>query len=184
MLPENLRESLFTAEPLSPERQQRFHDELVRIMEPRLSRRYRVYYTMMLVCLLMGVFGESCRLVFYADHRLVSALYVLIWAASAAWVFHILQRGAEPLRAMQGMSKAAAGIATAVAFILIFYGLKNPSLTAVFWALLGLLAFLMMSFINLWNRVITAERTTREQILRIEYHLADLASRQAPPPSR
>jgi hypothetical protein len=33
--------------------------------------------------------------------------------------------------------------------------------------------FLFMSFINLWNRVITAERTIREHILRVEYRVAD-----------
>ncbi len=61
-----------------------------------------------------------------------------------------------------------------VAGVLIFYGLQNPSLASVLWALLGLLVFLLTSFINLWNRVITAERTMREHILRVEYRLADL----------
>ena len=40
------------------------------------------------------------------------------------------------------------------------------------YVVLGLLLFLLLSFINLWNRVLTAERTMREHILRVEYRLA------------
>ena len=72
------------------------------------------------------------------------------------------------------MSKASQGIGAMVAGLLIAYGLQHPSLTSVLWALLGLLVFLLTSFINLWNRVLTSERTMREQILRVEYRLADL----------
>jgi hypothetical protein len=175
-----LRESLFNAEPVSPERQQRFREELARIVEPPLPRSHRLYYRMSLLGSVLGIPGSACGLLFDAQHRWMWALCLLVWTASAAWILHILRRGAEPLRTMQGMSKAFAGIGVLVAGLLIFHGLQNPSLGGVLWALGGLLLFLLTSFINLWNRVITAERTMQEHILRVEYRLADLASRQPP----
>jgi hypothetical protein len=170
----NLRESLFNAEPISPDRQQRFRGELAQILEPRLSRGYRLYYIMALVGLIAGLPGAVCGVLLDAEHRWIWALFLLGCTAFAGWILYILRRGAEPLRIMQGMSKAFAGIGALVAGLLIFHGLQGPSLASVLWALLGVLVFLLTSFINLWNRVITAELTMREHILRVEYRLADL----------
>jgi len=170
----NLRESLFNAEPISPDRQQRFRGELAQILEPRLSRGYRLYYIMALIGLIAGLPGAVCGVLLDAEHRWIWALFLLACTAFAGWIVYILRRGAEPLRIMQGMSKAFAGIGALFAGLLIFYGLQSPSLASVLWALLGMLVFLLTSFINLWNRVITAELTMREHILRVEYRLADL----------
>lgn len=169
----NLRESLFNAEPISPERQQRFREELAQIVEPRLSRSYRLFYILALVGLIVGLPGAMFAVLFDAEHRWVWALSLLVCIASAGWILYILRRGAEPLRIMQGMSKTFAGIGAVVAGLLIFFGLQSPSLASVLWALFGVLMFLLMSFINLRNRVSTAERTMREHILRVEYRLAD-----------
>jgi 4-amino-4-deoxy-L-arabinose transferase-like glycosyltransferase len=169
----NLRENLLNAEPVSPERQQRFREQLAQIMEPRLPRSYRLYYIVTLLGLVGGLPGAVCGLLFDAEHRWAWALFLLVCTAFAGWICYILRRGAEPLRMMQGMSKAFAGIGVLVASLLIVRGLQDPSLASVMWALLGLLVFLFMSFINLWNRVITAERTIREHILRVEYRVAD-----------
>lgn len=177
----SLRENLLRAEPLSSERQQRFQADLAQILEPRLPRSHRWYYSVALAGSVAGILGTACGVLFDAEHRWVLALFLLLWIASAGWYFHILRRGAEPLRTMQGMSKALAGVASLVAAILIFHGLQTPSLAGVLWALLGLLVFALTSFINLWNRLITAERTMRENMLRIEYRVAELASRLTPP---
>jgi hypothetical protein len=169
----NLRENLLSADPVSPERQQRFREQLAQIVEPPLPRSYRLYYIVALLGLVAGLPGAVCGLLFDAEHRWAWALFVLVCTAFAGWIYYILRRGAEPLRMMQGMSKASAGIGGLVASLLLVRGLQDPSLASVMWALLGLLVFLFMSFINLWNRVITAERTIREHILRVEYRLAD-----------
>ncbi len=173
----NLRDSLFNAEPISPERQQRFREELAGIVEPRLPRYHRWYYILALVGLVAGLPGAACAALFDTEHRFLWDLFLLVCIVFAGWIVYILRRGAEPLRIMQGMSKAFAGIGALVAVVLIFYGLQNPSLESVLWALLGLLVFLLTNIINLWNRVITAERTMREHILRVEYRLADLDRR-------
>ena len=170
----NLRESLFCAEPIDPERQRRFREELADIVEPRLSRGYRVYYIVALVGLVAGLPGAVAGVSFDSEHRSTWALSLVLCTFFAGWIVYILRRGAEPLRIMQGMSKASQGIGAMVAGLLIAYGLQHPSLTSVLWALFGLLVFLLTSFINLWNRVLTSERTMREQILRVEYRLADL----------
>ena len=171
---DNLRENLFGLEPLSPERQQRFREELAQIVEPRLSRGYRLYYLLGLAGSLIGLPGAVCGLLFDAEHRWIWALNLVVLLGFAGWVFYILRRGAEPLRIMQGMSKALAAVALFAAGLLIVYGIGSPSLASVLWSLLGLLLFLLVSFINLWNRVLTSERTVREHILRVEYQLAKM----------
>lgn len=175
MSPENnLRESLFDAEPISPQRQQQFRGELAQILEPRLSRGYRLYYIMALIGPIAGLPGAVCGVLLDAEHRWLWALFLLANTAFVGWIAYILYRGAEPLRIMQGLSKALAGVGALFAGGLIFYGLQNPSLASVLWALLGVLVFLLTNFINLWNRMLTAERTMREHLLRVEYRLADL----------
>lgn len=176
----NLRENLFSAEPISLDRQQRFREELAQIVEPKLPRSHRLYYTVTLVCLVLGMPGAICGLLLDANHRWVWALNLLVFVPAAGWILYILLRGAEPLQAMQSMSKAMVGLSAAVAFSLIYFSIQNPSLDRVLWALLAMLMFLLLSFINLWNRVLSAERVTREHLLRVEYRIADLASLVAP----
>jgi hypothetical protein len=177
----SLRESLFQAEPLSAERQQRFRDELGQILEPRLPRSHRWYYILALTGSLIGVFGTACGVLFDAEHRGLQALLLLVWTAFAGWVFYILRQGAEPLRIMQGLSKALTGISFLVAGLLLYHGLQDPSPARILWALAGLLLVLLTSLINLWNRVLMAERTVREHVLRVEYRLAEMASRMGTP---
>lgn len=179
----NLPEGLFSAEPISLDRQQRFREELAQIVEPTLPRSHRLYYTLSLACLAIGVPGALCGLVFDAEHRWIWGLNLVALVPMAGWILYILRRGAEPLRAMQSMSKAFVGVSAFAAFLLIYLGIQNPSLAGVLWALLGMLIFLLTSSINIWNRVLTAERVTREHILRVEYRIADLASHLAPPNS-
>ncbi len=171
---DNLRENLFGLEPLSPNHQQRFRDELAQIVEPQLSRGYRMYYLLGLAGCLIGLPGAVCGLLIDAEHRWVWALNLVVLLGFAGWILYILRRGAEPLRIMQGMSKAFAAATLLAAGVLIVYGIGNPSLSSVLWSLLGLLLFLLASFINLWNRELTAERTVREHILRVEYRLAKM----------
>jgi hypothetical protein len=176
----NLRDNLFSAEPISLDRQQRFREELAQIVEPTLPRIHRLYYTLSLVCLAIGIPGAFCGLVFDAEHRWTWGLNLLVLIPMAGWILYILRRRAEPLRAMQSMSKAFVGLSAVAAFSLIYLGIQNPSLDSVLWALLGMLMFLLTSSINVWNRVMTTERVTREHILRLEYRIADLASHFAP----
>jgi hypothetical protein len=178
---DKLREDLFNAEPISVERQQRFREELAKIVEPTLPRNHKLYYTLSLVPLMIGIPGAVCGLLLDAEHRWIWGLNLLALIPMAGWILYILRRGAEPFRAMQSMSKAFVGVSAAAAFLLIYLGIQNPSLDSVLWVLLGILLFLLTSSINIWNRVLAAERSTREHILRVEYRIADLASRLAPP---
>jgi len=167
-----LKDRLFDLEPLSPERQERFRHELAQIIEPRLPRVYRLYYIGGLVCLLVGLPGAVCGFLFDLEHRWIWGLNLVSLLTFAAWIFYILRRGSEPLSIMQSLSKGLSGIACLVAVLIAVIGIQEPSLSMVLWAILGLLFFVLMSFINLWNRVLTSERTIREHILRVEYRVA------------
>lgn len=173
----NLREDLFSAEPISLDRQQRFREELARIVEPSLPRSHRLYYLISLLCMVIGIPGAFCGLLLDSQNRWIWALNLLFLIPGAIWIMYILRRGAEPLHAMQSMSKVFVGISAFAAFLLVYLGIQNPSLDRIFWALLAILIFLLLNFINLWNRVLMGERATREHLLRVEYRIADLASR-------
>jgi hypothetical protein len=126
MTPENnLRENLFSAEPVSPERQQRFRQELAQIVEPRLPSSHRLYYKFCLVCLVIGLPGAACGLVFDAEHRWIWGLNLLVLIPMAGWILHILRR-AEPTD-HAGMSKCACRHHPAVALLLIFQALRSPA---------------------------------------------------------
>ncbi len=175
----NLREKLLSAEPISIDRQQRFREELAQIVEPTLPRSHRLYYQLSLLCVAIGFPGAVCGLVFDPEHRWIWGLNLLIFFLMAGWILHILRRGAEPFRAMQSMSKAFVALSACAALVLLGIGFQNPTLNSVLWGLVGILMLLLTSSINLWNRVIDAERTTREHILRVEYRIADLAANLA-----
>jgi hypothetical protein len=171
-----MRAGLLGAEPVSAERQERFAAEVGQILEPRLPKAYRWYYGLALAGNLVGLLGAVCGLVFDAEHRGQWVLMVVVIVAASGWIMHILKRGAEPLRAMQGMSKVMAGLSTAAAVAVTLYGLQYPTMEHVFWALLGVVACVFCNVINLWNRMITAERNVRVQMLRVEYRLAETAA--------
>ncbi|MBS0265548.1 MAG: hypothetical protein JSS02_26685 [Planctomycetes bacterium] len=179
-----LRENLFSAEPVSPELQQRFRQELAQIVEPSLPPSHRLYYKLAFAGLVVGLPGAACGLFFDAENRWIWGLNLLAFVPLAGWILYILRRGAEPRQTMQSLGKALAGITLAVSLLLIVQALQSPSLTGVLWALLGLVAYLLTNFINLWNRLLTAESTMREHVLRVEYRLADLATRLPAPNER
>lgn len=168
----SLKDRLFALEPLSPERQEQFQHELATIINPRLPRIHRLYYVGGLVCVLIGLPGAICGFALDVEHRWIWALNVVASTVFAGWIFFILRRGSEPLSIMQGLSKGLSGISCLVAVLIIAMGIQTPTLSSILWSLSGLLFFVLMSFINLWNRVITAERTVREHILRVEYRIA------------
>lgn len=167
----NLKDCLFELEPLSRERQERFQNELAQIVDPRLPRSHRLYYIGALICILIGLPGAVCGLLFDLEHRWLWGLNLSILLVLSAWIFFILRRGSEPLSIMQGLSKGLSGIACLIAVLSIVIDIQTPSLSSILWAMLGLLLFVLMSFINLWNRVIASERTLLEHVLRVEYLL-------------
>ena len=85
MTPEdNLRENLFSAEPVSPELQQRFREELAQIVEPRLPGSHRLYYRFCLLCMIIGLPGAVCGLIFDAEHRWIWGLNLLVFCRRTA----------------------------------------------------------------------------------------------------
>src|SRR5438874_12924678 len=109
MTPENnLRENLFSAEPVSPERQQRFRQELAQIVEPRLPSSHRLYNRFWLVCLVIGLPGAACGLIFDAEHRWIWGLILPVVIPMAGLLLHILRRWGASLRTLQDRRRAIA----------------------------------------------------------------------------
>lgn len=173
MVNENdLKDRLLELEPVNPDRQQRFRDELTQIVNPPLPRLHRLYYMGAIVCLLLGLPGALCGLTLDAEHRGIWAFSVGSSLAFVGWLYLILKRGSEPFSMMQGASKGLSGLSFIIAAALIVMSIQSPSLASILWSMLAMLFFALMTSINLWNQMIASERTVREHILRLEYQLA------------
>lgn len=179
---ESFRDRLLSTEPLAPELQSTFDREIEAIMNPKLTRIQRWYYVVFLVALgVVGVTAAIMAAVFRADPLAVGAgILVAVGALlAAAFVIHVLRRGAEDFTIQVYAGKTLPGFALAVACGLLFYSTEIADSPHLLWPALGVLFFLLTSFINLYNRIVAAERTNQEYLLRLEYRLAEMAERMA-----
>jgi hypothetical protein len=99
--------------------------------------------------------------------------------AAAILALTVLIRGHVNLKWLVFLGKAFSGFAFALAAFLAFRAIAEPSPQSIAWAIFGVLSFLLAMAINLWNRIIQSETTTREHFLRLELRLTS----QSPPPS-
>lgn len=177
---ESFRDRLLSTEPLAPDLQHTFDREIEAIMNPKLTRIQWWYYVVFLVALaVVGVTAAIMAAVFRAIPPAAGAgvLVAVATLPAAAFVIHVLRRGAEDFTIQEYAGKALPGIALAVTCGLLFYSTKNADSPHLLWPALGVLFFLLTSFINLYNRIVAVERTNQEHLLRLEYRLAEMAER-------
>jgi hypothetical protein len=69
----------------------------------------------------------------------------------------------------------------AIVFVSFLFGMEDPRRPGAVWFGVYAVAVLVLtSSINLWNRIVAADLHNQEHLLRLEYRLADLASRLPP----
>jgi hypothetical protein len=101
-----------------------------------------------------------------------------VCALVAAWIARDLWRGKSVRKSSFKVSDLFYGTAGILTVMQLLHGMQAPSEPASTFGVLFMFVFLFVC--GAWsvlNRIASAELSTREEMLRIEYRLADLAER-------
>lgn len=175
------REKLLNLQEISPSLRDAYREELHAMMRPRLTKRAATIGSVLLL-LLLGCTALIVRAdVVYHVRGFWLAGHIALAAGFVCASLYILRdlrsfrQSRNSIRAISGVLTAAAGTITVAALLI---GLRAPadpkSLFSAFYVFVFYFACAVWA---LESRISSAELTAREQSLRIEYRLADLAER-------
>jgi hypothetical protein len=174
---------LFESEKMSPVLKASYQDELNNMLEPKLTTGRALPGIALLAILVVGIAAIVRNLLVFDAKPLVVLSWIVLGSA-AAWAVYLIMRDLLRRRhspkSVFSISQAffCAGGAMTVAALLA--GMSDPSNPAsTFNAMFGFVFFFTCAEWVTNNRIAAAELAAREQMLRIEYRLADLAERLA-----
>ncbi|HEY4235589.1 MAG TPA: hypothetical protein VGM76_19310 [Lacipirellulaceae bacterium] len=176
----DLRQRLFAAQEMTPSLQDAYQKELDSILHETLTLRKRlpsIVLLLILVACIIGIVGAMfvhSGAVFYTSAVTMLALCTI----ASAWIVRDQWRGSFVRKTslkMADLFYSTAGVFTVLA---LFFGLRAASDPATtfhfFFPFVWLVTCLGWSLLN---RIAAAELDVREQMLRIECRLADLAEK-------
>jgi len=180
--PNDFRQRLFNAQPMNPELHDTYRRELDSILYQTHTARSRLPgITLLLICVGVVV-GEIWALSFYRNQGPVfyipAITMLLVCFAAALWVGRDLLRGKSVRKDALKVADMFYGAASILMVVQLFHGLQAPSNPASTFNTLFLFVFLFIC--AAWSfsaRITASELAAREQTLRLEYRLADLAER-------
>lgn len=175
------REKLLSVQEISPPLRDAYRQELDVMLRPPLTRRAATIGIILLV-LLLGCTALIARAdIVYHVHGLMLAGHIALAIGFVCASLYIvrdlrkLRQSRDSIRSIAGILTIAAGTLTVAALLL---GLRAPSdPRSLFSAFYVFVFYFACSVWALESRIASAELTAREQSLRIEYRLADLAER-------
>ncbi|HEY2585087.1 MAG TPA: hypothetical protein VGI81_04895 [Tepidisphaeraceae bacterium] len=158
-----------------------YRQDLDAMLRPALKPRSALIGTVLLV-LLMGcaILIVRADLVYHVRGLMLAghvALAVAFVAASGLILRDLrkLKHSQKSVASISGILTLAAGVLTVVALLI---GLRSPSdPKSLFGAFYVFVFYFACAIWSIENRIASAELASREQSLRIEYRLADLAER-------
>jgi uncharacterized membrane protein len=176
-----LIERLFNSEKLNPVLKASYQEELTGILEPKLTRRKAMSGIVVLVVLVICTIG-LIRNMFVYERSLLTLVAWGVLAGAFSWVSFLIVRdlwlqkhSRKSAISITHILMTSAGAVTAVVLLL---GLNEPGNPAsMFNAFFVFVWYFACVTLALDNRIAAAELAAREQMLRIEYRLADLAER-------
>jgi hypothetical protein len=174
------RQRLFEAEEMTPALRDAYHQELDAILHETLTPRKRLPSMVILMILVVCAVGIIVAMfihrgvVFYS-----SAVTMLVFCTlAAAWIARDQWRGTFARKSSLKMADLFYGTAGVLTVLALFNGLRAPSDPATtFHFLFPFVWFMACLGWSLLNRIAAAELTMREEMLRIECRLADLAEK-------
>jgi hypothetical protein len=176
-----LIQRLFESEELNPVLKESYQQELNSMLEPKLTTRTALPGTVLLVILLIGIAAIVRNLFVFEAEPHVIVLWLVMGGASI-WVAYLILRDLVRKRhspkSAYSISQAffaAGGLMTVAALIAGMSEPANP--VSTFSALFAFVFFFTCAEWVTNNRIAAAELAAREQMLRIEYRLADLAEK-------
>jgi hypothetical protein len=179
--PADFLERLYGGESLSPTLKSSYQAELDAMLHSKLSPRKAAMGVLLLVVLLACVAGLVRNMFLYDEKPLVlvawSVLAIAFTMAAALIVrdLWLRQHTAKATFSIAQLLTGAAGTLTVVSLLLGMSEPANPAST--FNVLYTFVFYFACTSWALDGRIAAAELAGREQMLRIEYRLADLAER-------
>jgi hypothetical protein len=177
--PVDLVQRLINAEEISPALRRSYQAELDAMLAPPLTARKAVPGVFLLVVLVGGVAALTRNLIVVDAEPLVQAgwLALLVGFGGAAYLIArdlwLKKHSKKSLFAVTHLITGAAGMITVVALLRGMSAASDPAST--FHALFALVFYIACLFWNLDSRIAAAELAAREQMLRLEYRLAELS---------
>ena len=175
-----LRKAL-NADKISPAMRASYEAELHAMLDPKLTRRKALPGIALLVVLVVCTIAIVRNMFVYDPGPMILLAWGVL-AAAFSWVSFLIVRD---LRRQKHSPKSAFSIAhilmisaAAITVITLLIGLNAPGDPAsMFNAFFVFVWYFACVTLALDNRIAAAELAAREQMLRIEYRLADLAER-------
>ena len=175
------RERLLGAQKMSSNLEQSYRNEVEEMVHPPMTAKSALPGVVLMV-ILVGCAALIARaVIFHSVGQLLTTGYIVmalafLWAALLILKDLLKRRHSQKSTgSVAGALTAAAGTVTVIALLM---GLKNPSdpksLFGAFYVFVFYFACVMWA---IESRIKSAELAAREQGLRIEYRLADLAER-------
>jgi hypothetical protein len=181
----DFRERLFEAQDVSPALRDACRKEIARLSQHTLSPRTRgLLVVLLLLMLLFTAVGLRALLFHYRGALLYGAwtVFTCASAAGALWIGASLWRGRFSWRSYFPLADTFTVAAAAIAVLTLLMGTRAPADPASSFTTLYALTFLVICIgWSIHNRIAAAELAAREQALRIECRLADLAGRTRSP---
>jgi Kef-type K+ transport system membrane component KefB len=179
--PSKLIERLFESEKLNPALKASYQDELSGMLEPKLTRRKSLTGIGLLIVLVACTIALVRNMLVYDPGPMILLAWGVL-AAAFSWISYLIVRD---LKRQKHSPKAAVSVghilmtsAAAITVITLLIGLNAPDDPAsTFNAFFMFVWYFACFSLALENRIAASELAAREQMLRIEYRLADLAER-------
>jgi hypothetical protein len=175
-----LRKQLIEIEPLSVQRNEKLDQEIRAMLEPKMSRWEKVYWgasaagsLFFVICAIPIVFFAPVT----AKMRMIWGFFGVVNALAAVFLLWRIGKGSMNLKQQFKAGKASVGVAMLITVLLLINAIGNPTLENLAWGLFGVTGLVLAASIAVHNQVLSAELNSREQSLKLEYRLADLAEK-------
>jgi len=174
-------ERLKNADDVTPALRASYQAELQSMLEPKLTPARALPGIGMLVMLIVCVVLIVRNMFIYEVNALTLASWAVLAAAFSAAAYYIVRdlvRGKHSQKSVFSISHILTLAAGAMTVATLLMGLAEPSKPeSMFSAFFAFVFYFACSEWAVHNRIVAAELAAREQMLRIECRLADLAAR-------
>ena len=175
------RERLLKVQEMSPDLRQGYQKEIDAMLNPPLSARTKAVGIALLILLLTCTACIVRAIVFHHPGPLLVTAWVVLGGAflwASYLIIRDLRRGKHSPKSVQSIAGTLAGAAGMLTVIVLMIGLRKESdPKSTFDAFYVFVFYFACVAWGLDCRVQAAELAAREQMLRVEYRLADIVER-------
>lgn len=177
----DFRRQLIEAQDMSPALRDACHKEIAALSQDTLTPRTSGLLVLLLLAMILFTGVGLRALIFHYRGALLCGVWTTFTLASAAgalWVGASLWRGRLRWKSYFPIADAFTVAATVITVLTLLMGTRAPADPASSFTALYALTFLVICVAwSVHNRIAAAELAAREQALRIECRLVDLAGR-------